>query len=355
MIENTRLQNIPSTPLPSLAELEEETEDEEELKKWELTERRSMSVEDMARDIGATPAHKRTRVPTKTELAKERSKSPPQCRREAEDDKFFMPPPPPPLAVVITDSPSPVNDHEYGNNCNKKAHMQIMCSFHLKKTSRQCGQPGLNIITCGRPPKKGVRPQNLKPLPGDTPATPGPSKLYLIHKGKCGHFCSAPTLDSFQRPTHDKPCELRKDYGHQPKNYEITHKNTRSTFKSSNQKNTVRANSPLQLDLDTEVEPDLSIAQRMVYNQVCQEYEELIRRDGKWSAIFERLLSKVKITGAKVVHSFLYLLHKSRWQLVIPDHLNIESKPAKEFLIKQAHVNTGHAGLYKTFVELSNK
>ena len=29
-----------------------------------------MSVEDMARNIEATPAHKRTEVPTKTELAK---------------------------------------------------------------------------------------------------------------------------------------------------------------------------------------------------------------------------------------------------------------------------------------------
>ena len=71
-----------------------------------------MSVEDMARDIGATPAYKRTEVPTKPELVKERSKSPHQCRREAADDTFCMPPPPPPPAVLITDSPSPVNDHE---------------------------------------------------------------------------------------------------------------------------------------------------------------------------------------------------------------------------------------------------
>ena len=70
-----------------------------------MTECRTMSVEDMARDIGGTPAHKRTEVPTKTELAKERCKAPPQCRREAEDHKFFMPPPPPPPAVLITDSP----------------------------------------------------------------------------------------------------------------------------------------------------------------------------------------------------------------------------------------------------------
>ena len=134
-----------------------------------------MSVEDMARDIVATPAYKRTEFPTKTELAKVRSKSPPQCRREAEDDKFFMPPPPPPPAVLITDSPSLVKDHKYGTNCKQKGHMKIMCPFHLKKTCRKCRQPGHNIITCGRPPKKAVRPQNLKPLPENTSPTPGPS------------------------------------------------------------------------------------------------------------------------------------------------------------------------------------
>ena len=80
-----------------------------------------------------------------------------------------------------------------------------------------------------------------------------------------------------------------------------------------------------------------------------------MRRDCKSSPIFKRLLAGEKITRAKVVDGFLYLLHKSRWQLVIPDHLNIKSEPAKEFLINQAHVNTGHARLDKTYVELSNK
>ena len=93
----------------------------------------------------------------------------------------------------------------------------------------------------------------------------------------------------------------------------------------------------------------------MVNNQVCQEYEELIRRNGKWSNIFKRLLSGEKFTGAKVVDGFLYLLHKYRWQLVIPNHLYITSKPAKEFLINQAHINTGHAGLDKPYVELFNR
>ena len=202
----------------------------------------SMSVEDMARDIAATPAHTMTEIPTKTELGKERSKSPPQCRREAEDDKFFMPPPPPPPAVLIIDSPSLVNDHAYCTNCNQKGHMKIMCPFHLKKACRKCGHPGHNIITCGRPPKKAVRPENLKPDPDNTPPIPGPSNLHLIQKGKRENFCSQPIPDNCRRLKHDQPCELCKDYGHRTKNCYLTHRNSRNTFKYTNQKNTLRAN-----------------------------------------------------------------------------------------------------------------
>ena len=113
-----------------------------------------MSVEHIAIDIGATPAHKRTEVPTKTELAKERSKSLLQCRREADDDKFFMSPPPPPAAVLITKAP---DYHKYSTDCNQKAHMEIMCPFQLKQTCRKCVQLGPNMISSGRPPKKAVR------------------------------------------------------------------------------------------------------------------------------------------------------------------------------------------------------
>ena len=135
----------------------------------------------------------------------------------------------------------------------------------------------------------------------------------------------------------------------------INNRNSRNTVKFTNEKNTLRANHPLQLELDTEVEPDLRFAQCMVDDQVYEECEEFITRDEKWSAILQRLISVHTITGAKVVDGFLYLLHKSRCQLGISDYLNITSKPAKEFLINQAHVNTEHARLDKTYLALSNK
>ena len=135
-----------------------------------------------------------------------------------------------------------------------------MCPFHLKKTCSKYGQPGHNIIIYSRPPTKAVRPQNLKPFPENTPPIPGPSNLHLIQKRKAGNFCCQPTPDNFQRHRHDQPCELCKGCGHQTKNCYITHRNSRNTLQSTNQKNTLRANQLLQLQLDTEVEPDLRIA-----------------------------------------------------------------------------------------------
>ena len=55
--ENNLLQNRPTTPIPPLKEIEEETEDDKELEEWESTGSRSMSLEEMARDIGAIPGH----------------------------------------------------------------------------------------------------------------------------------------------------------------------------------------------------------------------------------------------------------------------------------------------------------
>ena len=233
----------------------------------------------MARDIRATPAHKRTEVPTRTELANKRSKSPPECRRVPEDDKVFLPLPPTPPAVVITDSPSPVNDHDYYYDCNKLWHLRIICPFLRRKTCRKCEQPGHNITTCGRPRKNTICTQKLKPLPENTPLATGPSDLHLIQKCKVCNCCSAPTPDHCQILTHDQPCELCKGYGHQTKNCYITHRNSRYTFKSTNDTNFLGDNQLLQLELYLEVKPNLRIAQWMLDKQVCEAYEALIRRD----------------------------------------------------------------------------
>ena len=80
----------------------------------------------------------------------------------------------------------------------------------------------------------------------------------------------------------------------------------------------------------------------------------MIRTDAKWSYTYTRLLSVETIVAAKAVYGFLYLLHLHRWQFVIPDHSDITSKLEQEFLINQAHVNSGHAELDTSYVELCN-
>ena len=53
-----------------------------------------------------------------------------------------------------------------------------------------------------------------------------------------------------------------------------------------------------------------------------------------------------------IKEGFFYLKKKGAWKLVIHRGLQIESKQTQELLIAQAHQNTGHSGLHKTYSEL---
>ena len=63
---------------------------------WEREGERPKSIEEMAAEIGATPAHKRTYVPSTQELAEQRKKKPPTCKSTAELPTLQPPPPAPP-------------------------------------------------------------------------------------------------------------------------------------------------------------------------------------------------------------------------------------------------------------------
>lgn len=80
----------------------------------------------------------------------------------------------------------------------------------------------------------------------------------------------------------------------------------------------------MQLDYYTEIEPDRSSALEIVHNEVCSEHEELSRRYGKWSLMFNGLLFVDTIIVAKVVDGFLYRPYEFRWRVMIPDYLNIK-------------------------------
>ena len=139
-----------------------------------------------------------------------------------------MPPPPPRTALLMTKSLSSFNDHAYCTDSHNSGYMKIMSSFHVTKTCRQYGQPGHNMITCGRLHKTEVRPQNLKPLPEVTSHKSGSRNGHRIQQGSGANCCSAPTADKFQGLTDDQPCKLCKCYAYQTKHCYITRRNSSS-------------------------------------------------------------------------------------------------------------------------------
>ena len=60
-----------------------------------------------------------------------------------------------------------------------------------------------------------------------------------------------------------------------------------------------------------------------------------------------------KFPTVKYKDGFLYLLKRSNWKLVIPEGFKINGKSAPKYLINEAHVNTGHGALDKTYQELT--
>ena len=61
------------------------------------------------------------------------------------------------------------------------------------------------------------------------------------------------------------------------------------------------------------------------------------------------------VHDAKLIHGFLYIYKGSTWQLMLHRGLQIKGMSAQNFFIQQAHDNTGHGGLDKTYQNLTEK
>ena len=77
--------------------------------------------------------------------------------------------------------------------------------------------------------------------------------------------------------------------------------------------------------------------------------------EGPWEQLYFRLLDRHSVQDAKLIDGFLYIYKGSTWQLIIPRGLQIKSMSAQNFFIQQAHDNTGHGGLDKTYQNLTDK
>jgi len=91
--------------------------------------------------------------------------------------------------------------------------------------------------------------------------------------------------------------------------------------------------------------PDLEVAKWVQEKERKEEYIEAIEKDKSYSRMYTDVQQGEKIREMQIKDGFLYGYKKGGWKLIISDNFNIRGMLAKEFLLHEAHNNTGHEGL----------
>jgi len=80
-----------------------------------------------------------------------------------------------------------------------------------------------------------------------------------------------------------------------------------------------------------------------------------MKKDKNYHKIYEQMENGQQVAGIEIRDGFLYGHRRAQkgWRLIIPDHFKIQGMSAKEFLLHEAHNNTGHVGLQKTYSYLT--
>jgi len=94
-----------------------------------------------------------------------------------------------------------------------------------------------------------------------------------------------------------------------------------------------------------EIWPDLEVAKWVQEKGRKEEYIEAMEKDKSYSRIYKDIEKEGKMSEMQIKHGFLYGYKRGGWKLIIPDNFNIKGMSAKEFLLYEAHNNTGHREL----------
>ena len=105
-----------------------------------------------------------------------------------------------------------------------------------------------------------------------------------------------------------------------------------------------------------EMWPDLEVAIWVQEKERKEEYIQAIKEDPNYQRIYKDQEKGGKIGGIQNKEGFLYGYKGGRnggWRLIIPNTFKIKGMSAKEFLLHEAHNNTGYGGLQKTYSYLT--
>ena len=92
-----------------------------------------------------------------------------------------------------------------------------------------------------------------------------------------------------------------------------------------------------------------------------EEYNRYMEMDGNWQELWKDAKEGNSAVGIQEKKEFFYTYRRTRgnanggWRLIIPRNLNLRGMSAIEFLIQEAHDQTDHGGLGKTYSYLHDK
>ena len=102
-------------------------------------------------------------------------------------------------------------------------------------------------------------------------------------------------------------------------------------------------------------QPELNIAPCLSGTTTLNDYQREVRNEGPWEHLYFRLLDGHSVQDAKLIDGFLYIYEGSTWQLIVARGIQMKGVSAQHLFIQQAHDNTRHGGLDKTYQNLTAK
>jgi len=115
------------------------------------------------------------------------------------------------------------------------------------------------------------------------------------------------------------------------------------------------------LGQELELWPDLEIARWIVDKKLKEKYNRCMEMDGNWQELWKDAKEENQAAGTKEKEGFFYTYRRTRghenrgWRLIIPRNLNLRGMSPIEFVIQEAHDQTSHRGLGKTYSHLQDK
>jgi len=328
--------------------------------------------EDMESTIRRSPLPRENEwTPTLNGTLRMRGNDPRKCKDEVPEElKFHHSPPPPPSPTTNSLSNKAFcwnyKMNRYTMNecwqlpyqqdvntciwCRNIGHATQECPFYIKEIPENF--LGKNPMAVNQEPQ--LKEQNIVKLPKQAPQNMRRRQTKCSNCNQAGHNRTKypklhPTFSGITKPDFPK-CNYCQEH-HLVRKYNIRKYDLKRNL--GKEKIVEQVKKEEGIVGWNERWPDLEVAKWVQEKKRKEEYIKAMEEDKSYNKIYKDLEKGGQISEMQIKDSFLYGYKRGGWKLIIPDNFDIRGMSAKEFLLHEAHNNTGHGGLQKTYSYLT--